>query len=99
MRKSVRTIVLLVLSTLAGVAAFWLVPEPLPELSRGEFMDEVQAGHVHKIEIQDQEVIINESTTRGPFRADFSKARDPGLPDELRALGFEIWYTRSPPGI
>jgi hypothetical protein len=99
MRKSARTIVLLVLSGLAGVVAFWLVPEPLPELSRADFMDEVRAGHVHRIEIEDQEVILSESTTRGPFRADFDKARDAGLPDELRALGVEIWYTRSPPGI
>ncbi len=99
MRKSARTIVLLVLSGLAGVVAFWLVPEPLPELSRTDFMDEVRAGRVHRIEIRDQEVILSESTTSGPFRADFDKARDAGLPDELRALGVEIWYTRSAPGI
>jgi hypothetical protein len=98
-RKSARTIVLLALSGLVGVVAFLLVPEPLPELSRGEFMDEVRAGHVHRIEIKDQQVILSESTTRGPFRADFNKVRDAGLPDELRALGVEIWYTRSPPGI
>lgn len=90
---------LLVLSVLAGVVAFLLVPEPLPELSRAEFIEEVRAGRVHRIEIEDQQVILGESTTRGPFRADFNKALDTGLPDELRALGVEIWYTRSPPGI
>jgi hypothetical protein len=96
-RKSVRTIVLLVLSVLAGVAAFLLVPEPLPELSRPDFMDDVRAGHVHRIEIRDQAVIISQSTPRGPFRTDFNKARDAGLPNELRALGVEILYSTSPP--
>jgi len=98
MRRVVRTIVLLVLSMLAGVIAFRLVPEPLPELSRAEFMDEVHAGHVHKIEIEDQDVIISESTTRGPFHTTFNRKQDAGLPDHLRAAGIEIWYSSSPPG-
>jgi hypothetical protein len=97
--RTLRRLLLLIVSIIAGVVAFYLVPEPLPELSRAEFMDEVRAGNVHKIEIEDQEVIISESTSRGPFRTDFNKARDAGLPDELRALGVEIWYSKSPPGI
>jgi hypothetical protein len=99
MRISGRTIVKLVLAALAGIIAFWLIPEPLPELTRAEFLDEVRAGHVHSIEIEDQEVILSESTIRGPFRTDFNKARDAGLPDELRALGVDVWFSRSPPGI
>jgi len=75
------------------------MPPPLPELSRAEFMDEVRAGHVRRVEIEDQEVILSESTTRGAFRTGFDKVRDAGLPDELRALGIEIWYSKSPPGI
>jgi hypothetical protein len=94
--RLVRTVVLLVFSVIAGVIAFCLVPEPLPELSRTAFMDEVNAGHVHKIEIEDQEVILSESTTRGPFRTGFDRKRDVGLPNELRALGVEIWYSTSP---
>jgi len=86
-----------VLAALAGIIAFWLVLEPLPEISRAEFMDEVRAGHVHKIEIEDQEVILSESTARGPFRTGFDRKRDADLADEPRALGVEIWYSTSPP--
>jgi hypothetical protein len=99
MRIPVRLIVKLVLAAVAGVIAFWLVPEPLPELSRTEFMDEVRAGHVHRIDIEDQQVILSESTIRGPFRTSFDENRDAGLPDGLRALGVEVWFSRSPPGI
>jgi hypothetical protein len=99
MRISGRTIVKLVLAALAGIIAFWLIPEPLPELTRAEFLDEVRAGHVHSIEIEDQQVILSESTIRGPFRTGFNKVRDAGLPDELRALGVDVWFSRSPPGI
>jgi len=97
--RTLRRLLLLIVSIIVGVVAFYLVPEQLPELSRAEFMDEVRAGHVHRIEIEDQEVILSESTTRGPFRSGFNKARDASLPDELRALGVEIWYSKSPPGI
>jgi hypothetical protein len=99
MRIPVRLIVKLCLAALAGIFAFWLVPAPLPELSRAEFMDEVRAGHVRRIEIEDQQVIIGESTIRGPFRTGFNEKRDAGLPDELRALGVEVWFSRSPLGI
>jgi hypothetical protein len=99
MRLSVRTIVSLVLAAIAGIVAYCLVPEPLPELSRAQFMEEVRAGHVQQIEIEDQEVILGESTTRGPFRTSFDKARDAGLPDEMRALGIKVRFSKSPPGI
>ena len=99
MRPSARTIVTLVLAVIAGTVAAWLVPPPLPELSRTEFMDEVRAGHVRRVEIEDQEVILSESTIRGPFRTNFDKVRDAGLPDQLRGLGVEVWFSKSPLGI
>jgi hypothetical protein len=37
--------------------AFWFVPKPLPELSRAEFMDEVHAGQVRRVEIEDQQYL------------------------------------------
>jgi hypothetical protein len=86
MGLSRRHIVIFLLSAVAGVMAYYAAPEPLPEFSRAEFWDEVRAGHVPRIEIYDQEVILSESTTRGPFRTEFNKARDAGLPDEMRAL-------------
>jgi|SRR5579863_513926 len=94
--RSLRRLLLLIVSIIVGVVAFYLVPEPLPELTRVEFLDEVRAGHVHKIEIEDQEVIISESTTRGAFHSAFDPRRDAGLPDELRVLGVEVWYSSSP---
>jgi hypothetical protein len=97
--RSVRRLLALVAAVIAGVVVFERLPPPLPELTRAEFMDEVRAGRVHRIEIEDQEVILSESTTRGEFRTGFDKARDAGLPDELRALGIEVWFSKSPPGI
>ena len=89
----------LVAALIAGVTAFYLVPEPLPELTRAEFMAEVRAGHVRRVEIRDQEVIIAESSTRGKFRTEFDRNKDVNLPAELRALGIEVLFSKSPLGI
>lgn len=97
--RSIRLVLALVAAVVAGVAAFYLMPQPLPELTRAEFMDEVQAGHVRRVEIEDQEVILGDSATRGAFRSGFDRKHDAGLPDELRALGVEVWFSKSPPGI
>ena len=99
MRVSLRTIIEIALAVIAGAVAFSLMPDPLPALSRAEFMDEVRAGHVRRVEIEDQQVIIGESTTRGEFRTDFDRHDDARLPDELRAMGVEVWFSQSPPGI
>ncbi len=96
-RTAIRRLVLLVVAVIAGIVAASLVPPPLPEISRAEFWDEVHAGHVRKIEIEDQEVILSESSTRGPFRTAFDRRKDAALPAELRTLGIEIWYSTSPP--
>src|SRR5262250_319537 len=82
----VRKVIALVAALIAGATAFYLVPEPLPELTRAEFLVEVRAGHVRSVEIEDQEVIIADSSTRGKFRTDFHKDEDVNLPAELRAL-------------
>ena len=89
----------LVAALIAGVTAFYLVPEPLPELTRAEFMAEVRAGHVRRVDIEDQQVIIGESSTRGKFRAEFDRNKDVNLPAELRALGIEVLFSESPLGI
>ena len=89
----------LVAALIVGVMAFYLVPEPLPELTRAEFMAEVRAGHVRRVEIRDQEVIIAESSTRGKFRTEFDRNKDVNLPAELRALGIEVLFSKSPLGI
>ena len=94
---AVRRLITLVLAVIAGIVASYFVPEPLPELTRAEFMAEVRAGHVRRVEINDQEVILTESSTRGAFRTGFDRRQDAGLPAELRAQGIEVWFSRSPP--
>jgi len=89
----------LVAALIVGVTAFYLVPEPLPELTRAEFLAEVRAGHVRRVEIRDQEVIIAESSTRGEFRTEFDRYKDVDLPAELCVLGIEVLFSESPPGI
>jgi hypothetical protein len=95
----VRGMIKIAVALMAGVAAYSLVPAPLPELSRADFLKEVRAGHIRRVEIEDQEVIISESTTRGSFRTGFDRTQDIGLPDELRGLGVEVLFSKSPPGI
>src|SRR5258708_34895719 len=56
------------LAVAAGVAAFFLVPKPLPELSRTEFLTEVRSGRVPKIAIIDNQVITGVSTAGGEVR-------------------------------
>jgi hypothetical protein len=69
------------------------MPKPLPELTRAEIMAELRAGHVRKIEIEDQDVIIG-SSTRGEFRTGFNGREDVDLPAELRNLGVEVAVSR-----
>ena len=98
-RIGARYLVPLVAAVIAGVIAFCFVPEPLPELTRSEFLAEVRAGHVREVEIEDQDIIIAESSTRGRFRTAFHRREDIDLPAELRALGVEVRFSKSPPGV
>jgi len=43
--------------------------------------------------------IIGESSTRGEFRTKFDRNKDVKLPAELRALGIEVLFSKSTPGI
>ena len=99
MRRAVRLAVLLVIAIGCGVAAAWLMPKPLPQFSRAEFLDEVHRGHITRIEIEDRQVIIGVSTARGAFRTDFRSPDDDALPDQLRSLGVEVRFVRSTPGL
>ena len=97
--NSLRLVLALVAAVIVGVTAFHLMPKPLPVLTRAEFMAEVRAGHVRKIEIEDQEVIIGDSSTRGQFRTGFDRKQDVDLPAELRSLGVEVWFSKSSLGV
>ena len=97
--NSLRFVLALVAAMIAGATAFLLMPKPLPELTRAEFMIEVRAGHVRQIEIEDQEIILGKSSTRGEFRTDFNRKEDVDLPAELRARGVEVWFSKSSLGV
>src|SRR4051812_19353325 len=98
-RISARRILAVLAAVLAGIVAYHYVPEPLPELTRAELMAEARAGHIRGVSIEDQDIILGESVSSGRFRSPFDRRRDAGLTDELHALGVEVRYTRSPPGI
>ena len=99
MRRSLRYGIVIVLSVTIGASAAYLMPKPLPELSRAQFLDEVRAGNVRRVEVRDQEVIIGRTSSRGAFRTPFRRGEDSGMIDELRARGVEIMLTKSAPGL
>jgi hypothetical protein len=86
-------------AVIAGWTAWRLVPKPLPELSRPEFLVEVLDGHVSKVVIEDEEVMTGVSSTLGEFRTAFRKTEDAGLADELRKRGVEVVFEKSEPGL
>ena len=63
------------------------------------YMAEVHAGRVRRVAIEDQEVIIGVSTTFGRFRSPYRESDDAGLPNQLRALGVEVVFKKSPLGL
>ena len=93
-----RLIVVLILSVSAGLATVFLVPKPLPELSRQELIAEVQSGFVHEVVVVDQEVITGVSTKRGSFRVPLRRG-DRSLIDELSAMGVEVKFETTPLGL
>jgi hypothetical protein len=99
MKVSPRVLVSAVLAIIGGWAAFLAVPKPLPELSRTEFLAEAREGHVHKIVIEDHEVITGVSDTLGPFRTGFKKSGDDALVAELRSMGVDVEFEESAPGL
>ena len=99
MKRPIRLSVALLLAIIAGYVAFRLVPKPLPVLSREQFLTEVREGHVHKVVIEDQERIIGSSSTKGRFLTPYNKAADAQLAGELRALGVEVVFQESSPGL
>jgi len=93
---------LLLIAVVFGIAAGLLTYHRLsnlpPQLSRQEFLVEVRAGHVRKVVIHDNDLILATSTTRGPFRTPY-KPGDTELIAQLQALGVEVDFEDSGLGL
>ena len=98
MNKFAKLVIAIVVGGFAALVTYRHVAKT-PELSRTEFLLEVQEGHVHSITVEDEEVIVGESSTRGAFRTSYRKADDADLADELRARGIQVVFEKSTPGL
>ena len=87
------------MGVLAAVVTFFLVPKPLPEFARHQFLVEVRAGHVRQVVIEDEQVIVATSSKLGKFRTAYDRTADRNLAGELRAMKVEVLFETSPPGI
>jgi|SRR5579863_7386596 len=96
--SSRRLILTAVFSAGVGVVAAFLVPKPLPELSRQELLSEVQAGNVHEVVVVDDDVLTGVSSSRGAFRVVLSHG-DSSLIEELRDRGVTVKFEEWSPGL
>jgi hypothetical protein len=96
-RRSVRLAFVLSIAICAGilasVATFRLAHRLPQQISRAEFLSEVEQGHVAKVVISDRELIIGTSSTRGAFRVRTSV--DDALVNELRSRGVAVEFETS----
>lgn len=95
--SSRRLFITAILSAGVGVVVVFLVPKPLPVLSRQELLSEVQAGNVHEV-VVDDDVLTGVSSARGSFRVVLSHG-DTSLIDELRARGVTVKFEEWSPGL
>jgi len=96
-RRSVRLALVLFVAISAGilasVATFRLEHRLPPEITRTEFLSEVEQQHVAKVVIRDRELITGTSSTRGAFRV--STPVDDALVKELRSRGVAVEFETS----
>jgi hypothetical protein len=64
-----------------------------PEISRTEFLSEVDERHVDKVVIRDRELISGTSSTRGAFRV--RAPVDDVMVNELRSRGIAVEFETS----
>ena len=64
-----------------------------PEISRTEFLSEVDQRHVDRVVIRDRELISGTSSTRGAFRV--RVAVDDVMVNELRSRGIVVEFETS----
>ena len=95
--SSRRLVISAVIAAAVGVATAFLVPKPLPELTREELLAEVRAGNVHEV-LVDDDVVTGVSSSRGRFRVVMPRG-DKSLLSELRALGVEVKFEEWSPSL
>ncbi len=78
---------------LAAVATSRYLHRLPPEISRTEFLSEVDARHVDKVVIRDRELISGTSSTRGAFRVRMPV--DDVMVNELRSRGVVVEFETS----
>ena len=92
-----RLVVALVIAICAGVLASVATSRFLqslpPEISRTEFLAEVDQGHVAKVVVRDRELISGTSSTRGAFRV--RTPVDDSTVNELRSRGVTVEFETS----
>jgi len=77
----------------AAVATSRLLQSLPPEISKTEFLAELDGRHVDKVVIRDRELISGTSSTRGAFRVRMSV--DDDMVKELRARGVLVEFETS----
>ena len=78
---------------LASVATITLLHRLPPEISRTEFLSEVEQRHVAKVVISDRVLINGTSSTRGAFRVRVPV--DDAMVNELRSRGVAVEFETS----
>ncbi len=78
---------------LAAVATRRFLQGLPPEISRTEFLSEVDEHHVDKVVIRDRVLISGTSSTRGAFRV--SMPVDEPIVNELRSRGIVVEFETS----
>ncbi len=78
---------------LASVATFRLARRLPPEISRAEFLSEVEQRHVDKVVVTDRGLITGTSSTRGAFRV--KTPADDAMVNELRSRGVVVEFETS----
>jgi hypothetical protein len=92
-RIAVTLIIAICAGLLAAVATSRYLQRLPPEISRTEFLSEVDARHVDKVVIRDRELISGTSSTRGAFRV--STPVDDVIVSELRSRGVVVEFETS----
>jgi hypothetical protein len=78
---------------LAAVATSRFLQRLPPEISKTEFLSEVDEQHVDKVVIRDRELISGASSTRGAFRVRMPV--DDVLVNQLRSRGVVVEFETS----